>query len=64
MIVGYKNSLTVIMQNIEMSQGLAAICVCLEYCILPILGLVVSGLVLGYILFPETYCVSDERLCH
>lgn len=27
----------------------------LEYLILPILGLVVSGLVLGYILFPEKY---------
>lgn len=54
-MVGFKNGLADIMQNTEMEQGLVNIYIYLEYLILPILGLVVSGLVLGCILFPEKY---------
>ena len=54
-MVGFKNRLAAIMQNTEMEQGLVNIYIYLEYLILPSLGLVVSGLVLGYILFPEKY---------
>lgn len=55
LMMSFKDSLTAIMQNIEMERGLVTIYIYLEYFILPILGLVVSGLVLGYILFPEKY---------
>lgn len=54
-MVGFKNGLASIMQNIEMERGLVSVYIYLESLILPILGLVVSGLVLGYILFPEKY---------
>lgn len=59
-VVYYKHNLTIIMKSIEMSQGLETILMYLEYFIFPILSLIVSGLVLGYILFPEKYLKSTN----
>lgn len=55
LITYYKHNLTSIIQNTESSQGIEIIYVYSEYFILPVLGLVVCGLVLCYILFPEKY---------
>ena len=60
-IAGFKNGLAAIMQNTEMEQGFVTIYIYLEYLILPILGLVVSGLILGYILFPEKYFTKEYQ---
>ncbi len=58
MIMDYKNNLTSIMQSVEMLQGLEKIYMYLETLILPVWGVIVSGLVLCYILFPEKYLIS------
>lgn len=61
MIMYYINNLTSIRQSVEMLQGLELICMYLGYLILPTLGLMVSGLVLCYILFPEKYLKSANQ---
>ncbi len=61
MIMNYKNNLTSIMQSVEMLQGLEIIYMYLEFLILPVLGLIVSGLVLCYILFPEKYLKAANK---
>lgn len=58
MIMHYINILTPIRQIIETEQGLELIYIYLNYLILPALSLIVSGLVLYYILFPEKYLKS------
>lgn len=55
MVMAYKKNFTSIMQSAEMLQGLELVYFYLEFLILPALGLIVSGLILCYILFPEKF---------
>ncbi len=62
MIMYYINIITSIRQNIEILHGLELLYMYLDYLILPALGLIVSGLILCYILFPEKYLKSENSV--
>lgn len=60
MVMRYINTLTSIRKSVEMLQGLEILIMYLDYLILPAFGLIVIGLVLCYILFPEKYLKSEK----
>ena len=62
MAMRYINTLTAIRKSVDMLQGLEILIMCLDYLILPALGLIVIGLVLCYILFPEKYLKSENSV--